>query len=304
MLRNVTVLLVLGFCASLAQAQAPPRTTEEGRSEVLWLERMCDAANWRPVEECKTSPSDLQCPLGGAAFHMYFGIDHHGGEKAYPIGWPRAHFNPAGWERNWSQWDRFEFMALVKTSRAKLPHTVIGLEVGEGRAPYRPKLEFTEVGKWIKITIPVADVASARDSDPRALTRLRFVVCESNYNDKDVVEFHFGGFRLVRSLECEVAALAAATPVVYAGQPFVKLDATIAGPPAEVKRGVPFTIRTKDQVVRRETLPLGRGKQIYECDISELKLAPGDYQLIVFEQDEAKRKSVSLKVVEDPWKQQ
>jgi hypothetical protein len=121
-----------------------------------------------------------------------------------------------------------------------------------------------------------------------------------------VVDFHLGGFRLSRSLSCELTEFAASTPVVYAGQPAVKLNVTVVGPPEQVKRGVPFVLRRQGakDVVRRETLPLGRGNQVYACDISELDLAPGDYDLVVFDEDPAKRKSVVLKVVAEPWKQE
>lgn len=106
----------------------------------------------------------------------------------------------------------------------------------------------------------------------------------------------------MRSLKCEVTQLSATTPVIYAGQPFIKLDVTVIGPPSDVKRGVPFIIRQGKRVVRSEMLPLGRGKQIYDCDISEIALTPGEYKLVVFDSDKSKRKSVSLKVVQNPWK--
>ena len=285
-------------------AQAPERTTEEGPNEIVWLDRLCEAENWNPVEECRTRPSTLECPWGGKVMQLYFEVDHHTGEKKYPIGWPRAHLNPLGWERNWQAWDRFECMVLARTSRDKLPKRALTLEFGEVRPVYNPSLEFAELDRWILISMPVAEIMKQSPILKGGITRLRFVVSESSYSHGDVLEFHVGGFRLVRSLVCEITELAAATPVIYAGQPFVKLNITVVGPPADVKRGVPFTIRTGDRVVRREMLPLGRGQQLFECDISELALAPGDYKLVVFETDDARRKSVSLRVVEEPWKQQ
>jgi len=235
---------------------------------------------------------------------LYFEVDHHSGEKKYPIGWPRAHFNPLGWERNWLAWDRIEFMALARTSRDELPKNALTFEFGDVRPVYNPSLEFAELDKWILVSMPVAEIMGKSPILKGGIDRLRFVVSESSYSHGDVLEFHVGGFRLVRSLVCEITELAAATPVIYAGQPFIKLSITVVGPPADVKRGVPFTIRTGNRVARREMLPLGRGQQLYECDISELALAPGDYELVVFETDDARRKSVSLRVVEEPWKQQ
>jgi len=301
---HVLCALLLLLCAGRAFAQAPARMTEEGTDEVLWLDRLCLADSWHPVEECRTRASGLQCPWGGEVLQLYFRVDHHGGEKAYPIGWPRAHMNPAGWERNWKAWDHFEFMVLAKTSRDELPKQALVLEVGEAKPVHTPSLEFSELEKWVPVSIPVADILQKSPSTRGGVNRLRFVVCESSYQHDDVVEFHIGGFRLVRSLVCEVTALSAATPVIYSDQPYITLDLTVVGPPADVKRGVPFTIRTATRVVRQEMLPLGRGQQRIECDIYELMLSPGDYELSVFDTDRARRKSVSLRVVEEPWKQQ
>ncbi len=286
------------------QVQASPRVTEEGKSEILWLDRLSDAAVWNPVEECRTRPSRLKCPWGGKAMELYFKVDYHGGEKAYPIGWPRAHCKLLMGERDWHAWDRFEFMIQARTSRKSLPEKPLTLEFGEEGKNYSLYPKIPELDKWIRISVPVAELFKARPALRGGIKRLRFVVSESSYNHDDVLEFHVGGFRLVRSLVCEVTKVTATTPVVYAGQPFVKLDITVIGPPADVKRGVPFTIRSGKRVARREMLPLGRGRQLYDCDISELNLTPGDYQLILFEDDRDRRKSVPLKVVEEPWKQQ
>ena len=285
-------------------AQAPVRMTEEGKNEIAWLDRLCEAEHWHPVEECRTRPSTLECPWGGKVMQLYFEVDHHGGEKKYPIGWPRAHLNPLGWERNWRAWDRFEFMVFARTSRDKLPKKALMFEFGETRPYYNPSLDFAELDKWILMSMPIAEMLEQSPILKGGIKRMRLVVTESRYKHGDVLEFHFGGFRLVRSAVCEITELAATTPVIFSGQPFIKLNLTVAGPPADVKRGVPFTVRTGDRVVRREMLPLGRGKQLYECDISELALAPGNYELVVFESDDARRKSVSLRVVEEPWQQQ
>ncbi len=285
-----------------ASAQSAPRITAENGNEILWLDRFGNAADWHPVEECRTRPSTLQCPWGGPALQLYFEVDHHAGEAKYPVGWPRAHINLQGAERRWQAWDRFEFMVLASTSREKLPKRALVWELGEQRPLFNPTLEFPALDTWEPVSVPVAEIFAKRPALKGGVPRLRFVVSESSYAHDDVVQFHVGGFRLTRSLACEVAELKVATPVIYARQPFIKLQITVVGPPADVKRGVPFTIRSAERVVRREMLPLGRGRQLVECDISELDLAPGDYQLIVFEADKTRRRSVSLRAVEEPWK--
>jgi hypothetical protein len=301
---RVAAALALAWALPLLFAQGTPRTTEEGRREIRWLDRMCDPANWSPVEECQAQASELQCPAGGKVLLLHFVVDHHGGEKAYPIGWPRAHFVPKDWEADWSAWDAFEFQ--VQFTGQKRPAKPISLEVGETRPTFTLLPELPETGTWITVSVPVAEVLKGHPELAAAVPRVRFVVSESNYQDKDVVDFHLGAFRLTRSLNCEITEFAAATPVVYSGQPYVKLNVTVVGPPDQVKRGVPFTLRRQGaaDVVRREMLPLGRGSQVYACDVSELDLAPGDYELTVFDEDQGRRRSTALRVVAEPWKQE
>jgi hypothetical protein len=298
---------VLLAAAARVVAQGVPRTTEEGTREVRWLDRMCDPANWWPVEECQAKASGLEDPAGGGkVLLLHFGIDHHDGEKAYPIGWPRAHFVPGEGEREWSAWDVFEFAVQVQFAGAKRPAKPLSIEIGEIKPTYTLILELPEDGTWTTVAIPVADIAKGRPELAGAVPRVRFVVSESNYQDKDVIDFHLSGFRLTRSLSCEITEFATSTPVVYSGQPSVKLNVTVVGPPEQVTRGVPFTLRRRGvaEAIRREMLPLGRGNQVYPCDISELDLAPGDYELTVFAEDQARRKSADFRVVAEPWQQE
>lgn len=302
-MRNLVLLVALCPFVTDVLGQALTRTTFEAKIEVQWLDRLCDASSWTAVE-CSVAKSELACPSGGVAVQMHVPVDHTTGETNYPIGWPRIACALKGWEADWSQWDNFEFMILAKSSREKLPKKAVSLLIGHRPAEFTQALEFAEQGKWITVTVPVEAVKAA-GAQVQALFQTRLSVSESDYQDKDVVDFHVGGFRLTRLTVCEVSEFSSVSNlVVFQGQPIVKLDVTVVGPPAEVKRGVPFTLRQKSNVIRRETLPLGRGKQVYPCDISELKLAPGDYELVVFADDDAKRKAIALKVVEDPWKQE
>lgn len=305
-LLKAAVVLALVWALPAALAQGAPRITQEGPREALWLDRLCDPANWSPVEECQAQASDLPCPAGGKVLLLRVGVDHQGGEKAYPIGWPRAHFAPHEWEADWSAWDVFEVMVQVRFVGAKRPAKPFSLEIGEARPTFTLVPDVPAADAWIPLSIPVAEVLTGRPELAAGVPRVRVVVSESNYQDKDVIELHFGGFRLTRSLTCDITEFATTTPVVFAGQPAVKLNMTVVGPPDQVKRGVPFALRRKGaaDVVRREMLPLGRGRQVYPCDISELDLAPGDYELAVFDEDPAKRKAVDLRVVAEPWKQE
>lgn len=300
---RVLVLLLCGAMGGL-WGQEVPRTTEEGTQESRWFDRMAEPLSWAAVEECQVKAAERTSPLGGPVLWVHVGVDHQGGEKAYPIGWPRAHFTPTGWERDWSAWDVFEFAVLVEFKGFKAPAEPISLEIGEGRNSYNRSLAVAADGQWQTVTIPIAELSKRDAGLPAAISRVRLVVSESKYRHEDVVDVYLSGFRLTRSLTCAVTALTTTTPVVFTGQPVVQLELTVVGPPEQVKRGIPFVLRRRDsgEVLRREMLPLGRGHQRYACDISELALAPGDYTLAVFEADPAQRQSADFKVVAEPWK--
>ncbi len=304
MVRGAAVL-TLALAAAAACAQETLRTTREATRQVCWLDRMCDPAQWSPVEECQALASDHPCPAGGGVLLLRFGIDHHGGEKAYPIGWPRAHFVPRGPEADWASWDAFEFVVQVRFEGHRQPASPISLEVGETKPAFMLPLKLPPGDAWTTITVPVAEILQGHPELARGVPRVRFVVSESNYRDRDLIEFHLGGFRLTRSLDCEVTAFRTTTPVVFAGQTFVKLEVTLSGPPDRVRDGIPFAVRRPGdpEPLRRERLPLQRGRQLYPCDLSGLGLAPGDYELVLFDEDPARSRAARLKVVPDPWTQ-
>jgi hypothetical protein len=82
----------------------------------------------------------------------------------------------------------------------------------------------------------------------------------------------------------------------------VPVELTVEGPPENVSRGIPMTLRRDDRVLRVETLPAQRGKQVIDVDVSELRLTPGPYQLILFADDPERRTAGTFRVVESPWK--
>ena len=112
----VSLSILIG---EISSAQDTLRITRLEKSETLWFDRLCDASLWFPVEECRALPSKLACPDGGKSMELYFKVDYHGGEKAHPIGWPRAHINLLGREKNWRDWDHFEYMILVSLWETK-----------------------------------------------------------------------------------------------------------------------------------------------------------------------------------------
>ena len=290
---------VLVLCLGPAVlAAGAPDVVIEGKQEVAHLDGLANPKRWGPSECTVTASKDLKAN-DRPTVHVHMSVDHHGGEKKYPIGWPRMYLKlkrPA--ETDWSQFERFEFMFQAKMSRDKPPGRVAAFQV---QCPDRQHVTYhwfqkIELGKWLTVSIPVAKI-----KDVPKLARLGFNISESSYKHGDKLDFYLGGFRLVRSADFGVKAMKLAGKAVFQGQPKLKLSLTVTGPPAKISRGVPFALRQGDRTLRKETLPVTVGVQTMQIDISELKLKPGTYQLVAFEDKPGQRKAVEFRVVATPW---
>ena len=106
--------------------------------------------------------------------------------------------------------------------------------------------------------------------------------------------------RLVRSSLCKVTEMET-QGVRYTSNPTLPVKLTIVGPASDSARGVPFKIARGDKVLRIETLPVVRGTQTINMDISELHLANGDYTLTAFPGNPDRTLTVSFKVIDSPF---
>jgi len=292
---TLPILIVAASCLAGAAAQ---ETVREGKQEVLCLDGLAAPARWGPAE-CTVAASEKPEPGGHATVHMHIPVDHHAGEKRYPIGWPRMYLNLKQTEKGWEKFERFEFMAHATMSRPTPPKNIINLQIHCPGKPHVFNRNLAEIrlGEWVRITVPIRALPRAGQAG-----RLGFNISESDYRHGETLEFRFGGFRLVRSAEFVLEALTIRSAVVYQGQPRVKVELAVGGPPLKIARGLPLTLRHGERVLRQETLPVKAGLQVLEVDVAELKLAPGDYTLAAFDSDPERRKSGAFRVVETPWK--
>lgn len=291
-----TALLAL-FCAD-PWAQAAAELVLEGKQEVLYLDGLGNPKRWGPSECTVEASRDLKAD-GRPTVHVHMPVDHFGGEKKYPIGWPRMYMKlrkPS--ETSWDEFERFEFMFYARMSRPKPPPQVATFHIlcpDRRKATYH-RFRKIELNKWITVSVPIRQIKSLPD-----LVRLGLNISESNYKHGDKVDFYLGGFRLVRSAEFSVAAMKIRAAVVYRGQPKLRVELHVTGPLARISRGVPFTVRQGKRVLRKETLPVRMGIQTLQIDIGELKLGPGRYSLVAFEGAADRRKAGDFRVVEAPW---
>ena len=288
------------FLWGLARGVAVGQTVAyEGKDEVLYLDGLANPARWAP-SECTAAPSTDRRAGGRPTLLLHIPVDHHGGEAKYPIGWPRMYCKlrkPE--ETQWFAYDRLEFEMFVEMSRPTAPTGALTFQVqcpGKPRVFYH-RFDKMKLGEWVRVVIPTSSIPNLED-----VANLGFNISESNYRDKDVLDFHIGGFRLVRSAECELTSMTIRSPVVFRGRPTLPVELVVVGPPEHVSRGIPFTLRCGERVVRAETLPVRRGRQTLDVDVSELGLEPGEYSLVAFAEDEARRRTGGFRVVETPWK--
>ena len=302
-MRIVLSAIILGP-ALAAGAGAPPiapRTVFHGKEEILQLDELAAPLRWRPAECTVTAGADSGVPAlpGRAVLHLHIPVDYHAGEKKYPVGWPRMYCTlQRPTETRWSAYDRFEFQVYTRMSRPKPPSRPLTFQVlsRAGGRRFTPELTALRIGRWVRFSFPTSKIPAVEEVE-----RLGFNIAESNYHDGDRLDFYIGGFQLVRSTECRLDSLRIAAPVVYRGQAMLPVDLVVVGPPHKVARGIPFEIRRGAAALRRETLPVHRGKQRLRMGIAELKLPPGDYLLIAFPGVGGKEKRASFRVVEAPW---
>lgn len=273
-------------------------TVQAQDCEYKYLDAVTNPVNWHPEEatalqaETKLDEHPVLC------FHI--DVDFHAGEAKYPIGWPRMYMNVNGKDRDWSDYDRVEFQIMTKSSREQLPNSPLFARIfGEnGKIIHLDFVGKLKLNEWRTISLSTDQLP-----DPQHVSRLAFNISESNYNDKDMVEFYIGGYRLVRSKDCKVAKLAVGDAVLYAETQVLPVSLEVLGPGSALSRGIPFELKQGDKILRRETLPARKGNQQLLMDVAELRLAPGTYTLTAFPGDEAKRVSANVRIIESPWQE-
>jgi len=300
-MRTAVIAAIAAVQIARGSVGSTPQTVFEGKNEVLYLDQWAAPNRWRPAE-CTVAASKERVAEGRPTLHLHIPIDHHGGEKKYPVGWPRMDLGTRElWEKDWTNFDRLEFAVYTTSSRTALPKTPISLLLycpNKQRAWHRPLREL-KLDQWVKYSMPVSRMPHVDD-----VATVKFSVSESQYKHGDQVDFYIGAFRFVRSAECELAELKIKTTAIFQGRGTLDVEVDVLGVPKGLSRAVSFTIRQDQTVIRQENLPVHRGRYVLEVDVSELRLGPGTYSLVAFEGEKDREKSGTFRVVASPWKEQ
>ena len=263
--------------------------------EYRYLDGFSDPRRWAP-SECELAASP-RTAWEHPALRMHIPVDFHAGEKAYPIGWPRMYLSLKPDEQGWQDFDRFEFQLFTESSRASLPKRplVFHLYNAQGQSKLIT-LDQAAVGVCATFDINISDLGL---SGP--VVRIGASINESDYADKDVLDFHFGGFRLARSTVARVTELKAAAPALFRDSRVLPVELVVEGPSDKLAAGVLLQLRQGDRVAYAKTAPVARGRQTLYLPLAGAGLAPGDYALVACPDDPALKKETTVTITSSPW---
>ena len=156
--------------------------------------------------------------------------------------------------------------------------------------------DFAAIGAWKTFSINISDLGL-----PGAVTRLGFNINESDYSDKDTIDFHFGGFRLARATVANVTEFKVTTPALFCDSRVLPVEMVVEGPSEKLAVGVPVQLRCGDRVAFTRNVPVARGRQTIPLSLKDVKLDPGTCALIVNPEAPALRKETAVTVTSTPW---
>lgn len=294
-MRAVMAVAVMGVLAGSAPGG---QTAVEGKLEALHLHGLADPARWRPAE-CTVEASKTLRAEGMPTLHLRIPVDHQGGEKDHPIGWPRIYLDlKRPDETGWAEFESFEFLIHAAMTRPAPPRKPLNLQIhcpDRLQALHRNLAEI-RLGEWVRIGIPIRSIKGVEQ-----VARLGFNISESDYRHGEVLDFHIGGFRLVRAAEFGLARLEVATPVIYRDDARLVVELETVGPPGQIAQGLPLAVYDGERRLWRETRAVTRGVQTLALDLRGLKLAVGRYALVAFDEVPGQRVAAEFRIVESPW---
>ena len=282
--------IVVGGClyaVLVAYAETP--------CEYRHLDGLASPERWSSAE-CDTSVSIYKA-WEHPAIRMHIPIDFGAGEKQYPIGWPRMYLNLRPDEQNWQDYDRFEFRFFTDTSRTNLPKRPLIFHLYDGQGQKKLiTIDCAAIGEWKTFSARISDFGL-----PSSVTRLGFNINESDYCDKDMINFHFGGFRLARGTVAQVTELKALTPALFIDSRVLPVKLVMEGPTERMAEGLPVQLRDGDRIILKRNVPVTRGRQIFYLPFHGTEIVPGTYSLVVCPDDPALRKETSVTITSSPW---
>lgn len=301
MYRVLVALAATLVVAAAAWAQPPVREpVREGNMERLVLDDGldADAATWVPAE-CSITVDNKRAKHGDTSLRMHIDVNWETGEKAYPIGWPRANRTWPEAVQDWSQYDFFEFSIYVESSRDKLPATPMGMTLydKDKKKNYSRSLTDLPLGQWMDYRIPVADLKRTIPC-----TGIQFHISESEYKHGDVLDFWIDNISVTRFTEPTISASKLAEEAITTGSRYVTVDLNLMGVKADQTAEVVWQLATAGKSTATGKITALPGKNRYYLTLPPKGLALGLYDLTLKCGGNAPTK-FSLIVTPSPWEE-
>jgi hypothetical protein len=247
--------------ASAAETVVGPGLSEANKERVE-LDSQSDSTQWYngSPEETQLSSSAAHVKQGSAALKFANVVDHTKGEKAYPVGWPRAGTDLAKMKlTDWSAFDLFECWIYTETSRDHLPNaplTVGFYHSGPKRSTSVP-LNTVKKDQWVKFAIPVSQI-----EEPQDVQRIQFSISEANYRHGDRIDFYIDDPVLTRYVQPAIASFELDRKIMYADETYVVGRFTLAGHQGLETTRVQLTVGPADRPVTSATTVATRTGEI------------------------------------------
>jgi len=250
------------------------------------------------VAESSVETLVVRTRTGEPVLHWHITVDHFTGEPKYPIGWPRANcaLRDAA-ARDWSEWDYFQFWVYADTTRDALPREPVGLTLytpDKSSAYHRPLTELQN-GQWVQVRIPLSQVPRHHD-----VRLMQFHISESQYRHQDRLDLYFDEIALARYAQPTLLEFAPEGDVMYADEKQLALRFNLAGIRSGERADVVCELRKDKAAVARTAVQAVRGPQRLTFDLSRVKPAAGEYEVVARAAGGAEAAS-RVRLVESPW---
>ena len=224
----VAILFSVG-CETLPAEEPYGRGMTEANKERVAIDNMEDVSDWyyAKEEDSKLTTSTQHVKEGKSSLLFATHINHKGGEKKYPIGWPRMGKTLTKTKMtDWSDYNFFECWIYTETSRDALPATPFTVAFSHtghrNTTPFR--LHELKKDEWVKIVIPIS-----RLKDPKDVQRIQFHISESDYKHDDRVDFTIDDMVLTRFIDPTIVTLAVNKKLIYASDRQVSVSYSLSG---------------------------------------------------------------------------
>ena len=280
--------LSLVCAATLAAADA------SGLTEELEL-RNFPSLKWR-VAVASAAPGTMRSPLGGKTVAFTYPIIYDAEGKPAKTSWPRCTATVPKEYQNWGAYDFLEFSVYTTFNRSDEEYLPVSLSCSSAKTRQILSADIRDLrqNEWVKVVIPLRKMAR---KEP--IKSMQFHLNARRYFPNDKLVLHLGDFKLVRITQWQVAAFKMTAPAIFSDRQTLPLAFDLLGPGETSK--VPFRIIDgSGRKVRDVLLPCKRGFAYRTLEIG--LLAPGDYTLSVFPDDEKRQHSAAFRVIPSPWK--